>query len=95
MTSHAKTPAKTEAPAEKSDEKSSQAVEKETIPNVSEAGNDLTKHKAAIAHAFKQVEAGHYRLSNFTQSDLPEGGVRLSVDRHETYPEVKGKPHSL
>lgn len=67
---------------------------KKRIPHVAEA-EDMDDHFAALDHLKEQVTHGHYRLSNLKQEDLPDGGVRVSVERHETNPNDQGEPHGL
>lgn len=67
---------------------------KKRIPHVAEA-EDMEDHRAAVALALEQEKHGHYRFSNLKQEDLPDGGVRISVERHETVPGHQGEPHGL
>lgn len=71
-------------------------VKKQELHHVDQAGGDADKHAAAAMHAFQQIAAGHYAMTNkkvghASQSALPGGGTRyvfekVAFDVHPTDP---------
>lgn len=59
-------------------------VHKQRIPHVDTAKGDQRIFHNTALHALAQIEAGHYRIENATQTEVEPGRVRITFDRVET-----------